>query len=461
MSDDEVLLDVADAVGSNQAVDWRRCAGQLTVANRVALDNLRTLSPLFSARGDSTATGAAASSSELESASSRLVLRAIWLLAALLVGVALTRVVLVPGALSGPFAIPQVLVALSFTSCAWFLCVGGRGDRRARLLGAMFGLVATSFVRPFGPPWLGAFYPEVFQPALMWSFAREFPIVYRRSRVDALARRMVIVCALLGAVLWAASLSPLAQVAPLLGRDHVSNVYWTLLSVLTLGGLGTLVLRTRYAPSEEVRRVRVFIGSLVLGVAPMTIDIVLESAVPAARELGDQWRGLVATIVFGFLLSTPLAASYAVLSRGVLDIRWVLRDTYQRLLTRRLLATLTVAPLLAWPPSWSGTQGVQWVPYWAILWCEAWVSPPSRRAWPASGNGASCVASTPGCIPKPRTTERSWRRPARRWARRMTCAASSMSCPKPRRAAVGRRRKSCFLLLPPLASLALAVSMAR
>ena len=50
MSDDErdkLVVDVADAITLNQAVDWERCVRQATAANRRALDNLRLIAGVF------------------------------------------------------------------------------------------------------------------------------------------------------------------------------------------------------------------------------------------------------------------------------------------------------------------------------------------------------------------------------------------------------------------------------
>ena len=49
-AEDELLLDVADAVTRGQEVEWERCARLATSANRHALANLRALSGLFAVR---------------------------------------------------------------------------------------------------------------------------------------------------------------------------------------------------------------------------------------------------------------------------------------------------------------------------------------------------------------------------------------------------------------------------
>ena len=51
--------------------------------------------------------------------------------------------------------------------------------------------------------------------------------------------------------------------------------------------------------------------------------------------------------MFASILSIPVSTTYAVLSRRVLDVRVVIRESYRRLLTRRLLAVVGAVPLAA------------------------------------------------------------------------------------------------------------------
>ena len=102
---------------------------------------------------------------------------------------------------------PQAWALFFLSACALLLLIGGHRDHRARLLGVVFALSASSFSRGFSD-WASQYWilPEVFQPALMWAFAREFPRVHRRTGVDDLARRMVPISAWIGGGLWIANL---------------------------------------------------------------------------------------------------------------------------------------------------------------------------------------------------------------------------------------------------------------
>ena len=183
----------------------------------------------------------------------------------------------------------------------------------------------------------------------MWAFAREFPRVHRRTRIDDVARRMVPISAMIGGALWIVNASPLSERMPFLTRAGF-GLYWVILSILILSALVTLALRARDAKADESRRAALFIGGIVVGAGPVFLDGMIESLWAAAQQFGDEHRDAIVAIVFASILSIPLSTTYAVLSRRVLDIRVVLRASYRRLLTRRLLAVVGAAPLagLGW-----------------------------------------------------------------------------------------------------------------
>ena len=90
-----------------------------------------------------------------------------------------------------------------------------------------------------------------------------------------------------------------------------------------------------------------FVSGIVVGVGPIFLNALTELSWPAARQFGDEHRDALAVIVYASILSIPLSTTYAVLSRRALDIRVVVRTSYRRLLTRRLLAVVGAAPLAA------------------------------------------------------------------------------------------------------------------
>ena len=190
-------------------------------------------------------------------------------------------------AMGVPFAVPRVLSIVSFLLCAVLLLVGGRLDHRARLMGAVFLVTATSFWTSFtGVGWI---LPEAFLPALMWAFAREFPRAARRTRLDDLARLAVPLSAAMGAGLWIANLPPVLEWLPHLGRRHV--VYWATISLLALPALAAIAWRARDAVGSESKRAKLLIAGILIGIAPIPLDVVIETLWPAARRFGDDHRG--------------------------------------------------------------------------------------------------------------------------------------------------------------------------
>ena len=354
MAGDSVLLDVADAVASGQAVDWDRARRAAPPEHRRSLGNLRALSGMFGSVGPGTPGrgGAAASGDQPGTAFARFALRA--LVAAAAVPVAAGMAALPwswDRGVDPEVAAPGSLVLVFLSACALLLFAGGRRDHRARLLGAAWMVGASSFSFQFaGVQWVRRVLPEVFLPALMWAFAREFPRVYRRSSLDDLARRMVPISAAIGGALWIANLPPLTVWLPFLRRSDDGGVYWIPIAILVLAAVAAVGWRARDAAAEESRRVTLLIGGIVVGVAPIFIYITIALLWPAARRLGEEHLDVVYGVVFTGILSIPCSTTYAVLVDRALDVRTVVRASYRRLLTRRVLAVTIAAPLgaLVW-----------------------------------------------------------------------------------------------------------------
>ena len=348
MARDGVLLDAADAVASRQQVDWDRTHRSARLDQRRSLDNLRDLSRMFAPAGDRRppgGSGTAVSKDPPGTTFGRFALGTVVVLAAVQVA---TTLATLPWwwalRMARPFGPFQTLMLVSLSACALLLFFGGRRDYRARLLGAFFFAAAAAFSRPLvgGYPIL----PEVFMPALLWAFAREFPRVRRRSWIDGLARRMVPGSAAIGCALWIANLPWVLGWLPFLKRQADDSVYWMAPLILTLSAIAAIAWRARDAVGEESRRVMLLIGGVVIGIAPIFLDSAVEMLWPAARRFGDDHRGVIAAVVFTCLLSFPCSMTYAVLAERALDVRTAVRASYRRLLTRRLLTATIVAPLV-------------------------------------------------------------------------------------------------------------------
>ncbi len=354
MRDGRLLVDVADAISANQAVDWNRAWGASKSGERRALGNLRALSGIFGTHRKRGAVIPSLSREESGTAVARFALGSLVALSAAQAAGALVMTAWSEDWLfDQQFALPRLLALVFNFACALLLLRSGRFDHRAQLLGAFLALVGSSSLGISSFPTMGLWgdrpviLPEVFSPALMWAFAREFPRVHLRTRIDDVARRLVPISAIAGGTLWIVNATPLLERMPVLARERDDGLYWGILAILILAALVVLALRARDAKADESRRAALFIGGIVIGVAPIFLDIVIESAWPAARQFGDEHRDALAVIVFGSILSIPFSATYAVLSRRALDIRVVVRASYRRLLTRRVLAVAGAAPLAA------------------------------------------------------------------------------------------------------------------
>ena len=345
MAHDRVLLDVAEAVASSEGVDWDRARRATRFDQRWVVDNLRALSRVFAGAGpESLDRSRAARGDPVGTAFVRLAFGALVGVAALQVATALVWIAWEwDRTLRAPFAVPRVLAFVCFLVCAVVLLIGGRLDRRARMMGAVFLVSASSFWEPF-VVWI---LPETLQPALMWAFARGFPRTARRARFDDMAHLAVPTSAAIGGGLWIANLPPVLEWLPFLSRQADIAVYWTLLSLLTLSALAAIAWRARDAIGDESRRARLLIGGIMIGVAPMVLDIIVETLSPAARQFGDDHRAVIVAVVFTSLLSTPFTITWAVLVERALDVRLVVRASYRRLLTQRLLAAAITAPAVA------------------------------------------------------------------------------------------------------------------
>ena len=275
MSDRGLLSDVAGAVATHQEVDWERCATRALPAERRALDHLRTFAGICQAAGVRGRAPAGVAGREPQG--SRFARRAVGALVAVallqsVVGLA-TGVALLPAATEGMLAafeggaaadasvrifLPvsdmtpaarffRLLPHVLYPVCGLVLFIGGRFDRRARLLGAVFLLLGAFWAQPVVGGFGAGLYPELFLPAILWMFVREFPRVRRRTRLDDAAGRMVAVAAAVGVALQVANLPPVQALSPslaVLARDvpgaYVAPAFFGPHCVLVLAGLAVL-----------------------------------------------------------------------------------------------------------------------------------------------------------------------------------------------------------------------------
>jgi eukaryotic-like serine/threonine-protein kinase len=253
------------------------------------------------------------------------------------------------------------------TSAAWLL-FGGRRDQRAVSLGAVFLLIASAFSRRLIVAGLERDLPGVaahafqglmeipvvaFLPMAFWLFARDFPRTsdfgpsFRFASVCArvsFATAAILIVANL-AVLW-----PLGSIQPagriLAHLRPAGGLFWVVVFALTLPTLPVILWKARRASVEERRRVRLFVGALLIGVGPLFLEVVLESLVPSLAHFMKQPRPtLIGGIVFLLLLlSIPLTTAYAVVVHRVLDVKLIVRKALQYSLARYFVLGATLVP---------------------------------------------------------------------------------------------------------------------
>ena len=351
---DELVVDVADALTLDQEVDWERCARQATAANRRALDNLRLIAEVFAGVRASGDASTSAGPETRAGVVARVAVRALLAVAAFEVAAAL---VLLPWAWEdmrrdlGDLAVFLAFLLVGCALSACLLLIGGRHDRRTRLLGGYFLLQATS-VQPsamlayvwdipasdlFGYPLFGYpyTYPFLFAPAFLWAFARECPRVRRRTRLDGLARRMVAVSVVLGCALWVAYVA----VLELARAGYLAEtVFWgsfdvslAVLAVLQLSAVAVVVLRARAAPAEEVRRVVLFGSGFLLSAGLVAVHEVVEAFTPGDWLSNYRWTP-AAMVVALVRFPGVVLLWYSVLATRVPHPREVVRATGRRLL---------------------------------------------------------------------------------------------------------------------------------
>ncbi|MCY4119679.1 MAG: hypothetical protein OXG72_02015, partial [Acidobacteria bacterium] len=371
-----LLPEVADAVAAGQEVDWDGCTSRAHPAERGALAQLRTLEGICRTAGPPEPSSRPAAGRAGHE--SRFARRAIGVLVA--VALVESAVGLFTGAALLPAAAQGMLAALAgpdetargflpvedmslaalplrivphvlYPVCGLVLYLGGRFDRRSRLLGAVLVLLGAFWAQPVAGGLGVGLYPELFLPAVLWLFVREFPRVRRGTRLDALATRMALLAAAVGGVLQLANLPPVQALSPSLGvlaREvpgaYIAPAFFGPHCVLILAGLAVLLLRVRGVARDDRSRTLLFAGGIAAALAPH-VEGVVEVVSPGTVTLAPaNWVSVLASVS---AIAVPCLTLYAAIALRVLDVRTTLRVSARRLLTRGGLAVLTAGPLAA------------------------------------------------------------------------------------------------------------------
>lgn len=271
-----------------------------------------------------------------------------------------------PPPLPPPVSALQILV---FAGAAMVLLAGGRRDVRARLLAAVFLVIASSFaLRPLQALAAGArvgsaigllahLQADAFLPFLLWRFFRVFPRAPEGRLVRACGRVGTALSLVVGLLLFSVNLvlalgARTGGALAALSAANDQGVYWVLGQGLALPALGLGLWRARRAQGQERRRVALLLAGAALGAGPIVLFIVGFAASPAfaAWSRRPDVHPLLMPVIQVLILSIPCVTAYAVLVDRALEVRILLRRALQYGLAHGLAAAFAAAPFvwLAW-----------------------------------------------------------------------------------------------------------------
>lgn len=269
--------------------------------------------------------------------------------------------------LTGRSPIPvwaYALLSASFAAVGGGLLIGNKRDARAAWLGGVLVLLAVPLSerlisQDFAPTytWIARLRPHTFLPAFLWYFVVTFPSSLQRP-LATVAATIGAGLSVFGLVAFTANLSPVLW--PLATPDFrwplligqapgAGSVFWRVTLVASLLALTTLLVRLAASRDHDRFRLKVFVGSLVLGLAPLFIEVIVEESWPAFKTFVRQpavepW---VALLLFTPMAAVPLATAYSVLYDGIVEMKVVLRLAAQYLLAKTTVIAVTMVPFLA------------------------------------------------------------------------------------------------------------------
>jgi len=257
----------------------------------------------------------------------------------------------------------RLCIIAAFSGLGVYLVAVARRDVRAAYLGALFVLIAAFFAHDpiealaralpaaaaHAVRTLRALPVEAFLPVFAWLFARDFPHALGSRGASALARAATVASVAVAAVLVVENVLAAAG-QPLRGlggeRADPFGVFPLAVFGLTLPVMPFVLWRTRHAPADEARRVRLFASALVFFGLPAVLLAVVPPVVPGLPALvrGDFSQRVVVPFVQVMLLAMAAATTYAVAVEHVLDVRTTVRKAAQYSAARIAVAALAGAP---------------------------------------------------------------------------------------------------------------------
>jgi hypothetical protein len=251
---------------------------------------------------------------------------------------------------------------LFFGGAGIVLIVGGTRDRRVQALGVLYLIIGSAFINPLLPlagktplmsmfAWARNVYPEGFLAFAWWCFVWLFPTEPKPPRVRSIGRAFLVLSAGFGLLLFVAN-AALALPLPgaiqpalqLFNRNAVTRVYWPGLFALAAPGMILLLWKSRVETLENRLRITWFVSSLVLGLSPILLAVMLTPFVSALRN--PEWRTPIGIVLYVLLASIVPSTAYAVVVSHVMDVHLVVRRTMQYGLARSSVWCAIVAPLV-------------------------------------------------------------------------------------------------------------------
>ena len=264
----------------------------------------------------------------------------------------------------------RCLLLLAFAAVGLFLITSGGDDRRAFALGSFFFILAAAFSNrplgdlaehgPAGWSWVALFLfilpVDAFLPYCAWTFTQEFPNSVSSFKVQRLLTLGVRVSLAAGFAGFAWQILRLlagwAQAGSVATPEKLVPVkpsyeYYVPVLLLVTLAFAMLLWRTWGSSGEEGRRGRLFVAGLVVGLAPLFLEIVLETLPPYQRfiEAAGRMELLGWVVIFPCLASVPFTTAYSVLVAHVLQVRLIARRALEYGLARYSAIGLAVVPL--------------------------------------------------------------------------------------------------------------------
>ena len=259
---------------------------------------------------------------------------------------------------------------LVFGVAGWLLVWGGGRDLRVPRLGTLFLVIASSYsdTVPVGhETWRVAWWPtaalqgittDAFLAFALWMFVSVFP-AKASGRVDRLVGQgFAVVSLAAGVCLVMANLTlrlpalagalPPGTLGLLEAADRYAperGYYWLTVFGLAAPAFPYLLLRSRFGGRDDRRRVAFFTASLIAGLTPMLVAVLLSRFLPFLYDPGRRQR--VGVLLYAALLLMVPATAYAVFAHRVLDFGLVVRRALQYRIARFAVWATTAAPLVA------------------------------------------------------------------------------------------------------------------